>query len=247
MASTHNVRKWYEAYRCHPGVERESGFFGRHPVYEQKVSHDAVTALEMAHPGSGYVPENDGWIGSKRNCPRGLAGALCQEDGRGCSIHNYCLAYDIEYNYNRWIRAKVIVGDFDEDWFPWVCKYTLAQVRAIEGIKNIFGEQMWLWLGWLIGDFMHWQINVPPERLEVDWNTVPGYEVDDGMTTTEPDAWAKLSWEKADKAGAISPHSLPRREVSAQMLMVFLDRLGLLDPQSPIGRISYVTVVRDVS
>ena len=183
MASTYNVRKWWWGYRCSQGILRLKGFFGRDPVFEQAISHDAVNALEDGHYGAGYVPVNGGWIGSKRQCPRGLGGARCQDSGSGCSLHNYVLAYDIEYNYNSYIRARVTPEDFDEWWFLAVCKYTLAQVRAIEGIQNTFGEQMWKWLGWSIGDFMHWQINVPPWRCQVDWNTVPGVEVVDDMNS----------------------------------------------------------------
>ena len=181
MASTHLIRNQWSTYRCSPGVRRTTGFFGRHPVYEQHGTFDAVNALERGHLGSGYVPASDGFIGSKRNCPYGIAGAICSPSGRGCSLHNYCLAYDIEYNYNKHIKARTYPEDFNEPWFPAVCKYTLAQVRAIEGIQNTFGEQIWKWLGWAIGDFMHWQINVPPERITVDWNTVPGYVVEDDM------------------------------------------------------------------
>lgn len=181
MASTHLTRYWWHLYRCSPGVERPEGFFGRSPVYEQEVSHDAVSALEQGHLGSGYLPENDGWISSKRWCPWGIAGAICSPSGSGCSLHNYCAAYDIEYNYNKYIRARITPEDFDEEWFTWICKYTLDQVYAIEGIKNIYGEQIWKWLGWAIGDTMHWQINVPPERMQVDWNTVPDMAVEDSM------------------------------------------------------------------
>ncbi len=189
MAFTQQVRNWWIWYRCSPGQRRLGGFFGRGDtiwesgVYEQAILHDAVSALEEGHLGSGYVPSDDGFIGSRRWCPNGIAGQICQADGRGCSIHNYVAAYDIEYNYNKYIRTRIREEDFDEPWFPAVCKYTLEQVRAVEGIKNLEGEQMWMWLGWAIGDFMHWQINVPPERTQVDWNTVPGYTVDENMET----------------------------------------------------------------
>ncbi len=182
MAFTSTVRGWWHLYRCSPGVLREEGLMGR-LVYEQEILHDAVSAFEQGHLGSGYNPIEGAWTGSRRWCPNGIAGATCEADGSGCSIHNYVAAYDVEYQYNKYIRAKVTPEDFDEEWMQWVCRYQLAQVRAIEGIKNTHGEQMWKWLGWAIGDFMHWQINVPPERTEVDWNTVPGkrVELDEGV------------------------------------------------------------------
>ncbi len=230
MASTVQVREWYYLYRCSPGVQRPEGFFGRHPVYEQTISHDAVTALEEGHHGCGYVPDTGGWIGSKRQCPWGIGGHICEGDGDWCSIHNYCLAYDIEYNYNKHIKTRITEEDFDEEWFPWVCKYTLEQVRAIEGIRNLEGEQMWLWLGWPIGDFMHWQINVPEERLEVDWNTVPGYVVEDDMTTwPQPESWAAPAWDKAVELGGVNSKTQPWDGVEKDEFFVLLDRIGLLD------------------
>ena len=178
MALTRVVRDWWAAYRCCAGVVVPTGFFGRHTVY---AANDdgivAVQALEQGHIGSGYVPTDGGYIGSKRWCPTGIGGKACQESGKDCSIHNYCMAWDVEYQYNLYIRSHVTEADFAEDWFPWVCKYTLAQVRAIESIRNTTGEIMFRWLGWAIGDFMHWQINVPPTRMTVDWNTVPGHDV----------------------------------------------------------------------
>ncbi len=173
MAFTSMVRSWWDFHRCSKGEVRPTGFFGRHTVWQQPELADAVTALEAGHINSGYVPSSDGYIGSRRDCPHGIAGATCQPSGSGCSLHNYVIAYDIEYNYNKHIRARSHPEDFDAWWFPAVCKYTLAQVRAIEGIKNTDGEQLWTWLGWAIGDFMHWQINVPYYRSAVDWNTVP--------------------------------------------------------------------------
>ena len=181
MAFTSTVRSWWDYRRCGMGEPRAQGFFGRHTVWQQPELADAVLALEQAHIESGYVPSSDGFIGSRRSCPHGIAGALCKSSGSGCSLHNYVIAYDVEYNYNRHIRAKTYPEDFGASWFPAVCKYTLAQVRAIEGVKNVEGEQMWRWLGWAIGDFMHWQVNVPPSRATVDWNTVPNGEVETTM------------------------------------------------------------------
>lgn len=162
-------------YRCSPGIRRAEGFFGRTPVLEQALTHDAVTALEQAHLGAGYVPTAGGFIGSRRACEDGgIAGANCQPSGAGCSLHNYCLAYDIEYNYNRHVQHSITPADLAAGRYKAVCKYTPVIVAAIEGVKNLQGEQLWTWAGYTIGDTMHWQINVPPERTTVQWETVPG-------------------------------------------------------------------------
>ena len=253
MASTYNIRSWWHLYRCSPGVRRPEGFFGRHPVFEQEVTHDAVNALEDGHLGSGYVPTDGGWIGSKRQCPNGIAGMICEPSGRGCSLHNYCLAYDIEYNYNKYIRAQVTPEDFDEWWFPAVCKYTLEQVLAIEGIKNQQGEQIWKWLGWTIGDFMHWQINVPEWRLEVDWNTVPGHGVEDTMNMT---AFVNAAFDAGNPA--VQPNTPAGRQYwldlaaadpnSAQFYDLWKAALTPVtwESQAPL-HVEYTQVVKDVT
>lgn len=182
MASTTEKRDWWYLYRCGQGVKRSEGFFGRHPVYEWGFTSEAVTALEEGHLRSGYKPASDGYIGSRRNCPAGIAGRTCTADGSGCSLHNYVIAYDIEYNYNRLSpRYPNLVN-------PWssreirLHKYTPDQVAAIEGITNKQGEQLWKWLGW-VGDYMHWELDVPPERVSVEWNTMPGEDLKEEMVT----------------------------------------------------------------
>lgn len=253
MASTYNIRSWYPFYRCSSGVLRPEGFFGRHPVYEQEITHDAVTALEQGHYGSRYEPEQDGFIGSRRNCPKGIAGAICQESGSGCSLHNYCLAYDVEYNYNRYIRARITPKDFDEEWFPWVCKYTLAQVLAIENIRNIQGDQMWRWLGWSIGDFMHWQINVPSWQLKVDWNTVPDIGVEGDMNMI---AFVNAAFDSGNPA--VQPATEAGRKYWLNLAATdsnspeFYNLIkAALTPAPALGtsgvKVTYTTVVKDIS
>jgi len=168
MASTKQVRDWWYLYRCSYG-DRTS-MFGRSPVYAQNTSH--VRALEQAHYNAGYYPTSGGFIGSRRNCPNGVGGKVCQESGRWCSLHNYGLAWDVEYQYNpnfgRPLARIELQGLFDQG----KTKYHPDIVDFILGVKNTHGEQMFEWLGYKLGDTMHWQLNVPPERQEVDWSTV---------------------------------------------------------------------------
>jgi len=175
MASTLLKRGWWQFYRCTYGVEVPSGFFGRYPVRAANSDVvEAVQALEQAHIGSGYVPTAGGYIGSKRNCPRGIGGRTCESSGKNCSLHNYCIAWDIEYQYNKLGRYyprrhsadDVFVRDAN------LHKYSPQHIAAIEGVKNKAGTPLFRWLGW-IGDYMHWEIDVPPEAVSVDWTTVP--------------------------------------------------------------------------
>ena len=174
MATTQYIRNAWHMYRCHAGWIRPGGFFGRSPVYQQSHTRDAMTALEMTHLNTGYVPHNDGWIGSRRSCPAGIGGKVCQPDGTNCSLHNYCLAIDVEYNYNKLSpRYPRRVNPWSDLERP-LHKYSRATVIAINGIKDVHGRQVWKWLGY-IGDFMHWQINIPvAAHIEIDWSTVPG-------------------------------------------------------------------------
>ena len=91
---------------------------------------------------------------------------------------------------------------------------------------------MCLVMGCPIGDFLHWQINVPGDPLEVDWNTVPGREVEDDMPLIWPlssNVAFLPSWNKAKQLGAVNQYTKPYDDVQKDELFVLLDRLGLLD------------------
>jgi hypothetical protein len=165
-------------YRCSPGTLRPGGFFGRSPVYEQDITHEAVSALEKAHIGSGYRTHSNGYIGSKRACPAGIGGRTCKSDGTNCSMHNYNVAYDVEYNFN---KLSPSYPQRVNPWHPYETQfhtYTQSQVYAIENVRNKEGKALWKWLGW-IGDYMHWEIDVAPEEVSVNWDTVPGFDAPD--------------------------------------------------------------------
>jgi hypothetical protein len=201
MATTQYIRNAWYMYRCHAGWIRPGGFFGRSPVYQQSYTRDAVTALEMGHLHTGYVPDNNGWIGSRRSCPAGIGGKTCQPDGTNCSLHNYCLAIDVEYNYNKLSpRYPRRVNPWSDLERP-LHKYSKHTVAEIIGIKDVNGKQVWKWLGY-IGDYMHWQINIPvAAHIKIDWSTVPGADghdhdhedegVDDPIISREDDMFAK--------------------------------------------------------
>lgn len=174
MASTTVKRQWWSDWRCTTGIEVRAGFFGRTPVRTaNRATEEATNALEQAHIGAGYVPTPGGYNGSKRNCPRGIGGRTCEPSGKNCSLHNYCIAIDVEYNYNGHITPyRPITSQEAFITYRSHHKYTAEQVAAIEGIKTLDGKQLWKWLGW-IRDFMHWEIDVAPEDVSVDWDTVP--------------------------------------------------------------------------
>ncbi len=177
MASTIVIRGWYAPYRCvrGPRIDRVKTW-GRSPIYVMEHAHDGVEAMFQTLLGSGYEPEDDwpsgGYIGSLRNCPYGIAGNLCQPSGSGCSLHNYCLAIDLEYDKNPHLRRTRP----SPAWMFARCKLTEENVDAVEAIRTNDGAQLWRWLGWSIADTMHFQVNCSPTSLAtgVDWSTVLG-------------------------------------------------------------------------
>lgn len=168
MATTNTIRDWWHLYRCSYGTA--TNMFGRSPVYAQNTSW--VRALEQAHYNAGYVPTEGGFIGSKRNCPSGIGGQRCQEDGDNCSLHNYGLAWDIEYQYNPHVKRRIDQIELWEMFNAGITKYNPDIVAVIEAVRTTGGVQAFTWLGYSIGDFMHWQVNFPPEDQEIDWTTV---------------------------------------------------------------------------
>jgi len=178
MASTTQVRKWWADRRCTKGpVVDKAWTWGREPIMVQPEYHEATWALFTALIGAGYVPEPDwpkhGYIGSRRVCPAGIDGLPCQSDGTHCSIHNYCLAIDLEYDKNPHLHRN----DPDHAWMFARCKITEAQVRAVEAIRTNDGQQAWRWIGWDIADTMHFQANVskPSIKTGIKWTTVLGW------------------------------------------------------------------------
>lgn len=173
MVGTRTLRSWWSGYRClnyQPASDRtDIRMFGRNAGYCATPFHDALKAAEKTLIANGYGNVSSVWV--PRNCPTGISGRTCQSDGDNCSLHNYGIAVDIDpfgYGNPHFKRAYGDRWDFSD------CKITESQVRAVEAIRNTSGEQMFRWLGWAIGDTMHFEAQVPPSRTTVDWDTVPG-------------------------------------------------------------------------
>lgn len=146
---------------------------GRYPIKLQPELDDAFHAFQFVLTNTGYEDPMD-FTGSWHY--RAIAGY----DGLA-STHAYACAIDLDYggdtdgdgdptiDKNPHLHRRIYP---DDPAFGVECQILEHQVRLIEGIKNIHGEQMWLWLGWRIGDTMHFQIDVARDRTEVDWSTV---------------------------------------------------------------------------
>lgn len=166
---TAQTRKWWADYRCGKGSSKAITMFGRNAGTVATPAYDAFKAKEGVLVATGYRNVKSIWI--PRNCPTGIGGKTCQPDGSNCSLHNYEIADDLDPfgHGNPHFNKKFGNGwDFDD------CKLTRPQVEAVDAILNTSGEQMFRWLGWAIGDTMHFEIQVPPNRTQVDWSTVQG-------------------------------------------------------------------------
>ena len=150
-------------------MRRSITMFGRNAGYCATPAYEGMMAAEKALIATGYSGVRSIWI--PRNCPTGISGRTCRSDGTNCSLHNYGIAFDIDpfgYGNPHFYKAYNNGWDFSD------CKLKAHQVKAVEDIKNTDGDTMFRWLGWAIGDTMHFELQVPPSKTTVDWGTVPG-------------------------------------------------------------------------
>ena len=165
--STTLTRNQWQAYRCAIGLRITLWHLS---PYLLVPAHEAGQALFAAIHGAGYpVPEI---IGSHRNCPLGIGGKVCHPNGTDCSLHNYSLALDLDYfGYgNPHLHRRMTPSD---PAFR-TSKIKEHHVKAVEAIRTNNGKQVWKWLGWSIGDTMHFEITCSPADLAtgINWFTV---------------------------------------------------------------------------
>lgn len=181
MATTRAKRKWWVDRRCKTTGLASISFLGRgqpHTAAKVLVQPEVVDiwrAVEIVLLATGYGKATI--VGSIRQCPFGIGGRKCEPSGKNCSLHNYCLALDID---------PFAAGNphFKRPWPTWSwskTKFTKRQVQAVEKIRMMDGLTAVRWLGWAIGDTMHWEIDIPPASAAsgVDWSTVQGAEDED--------------------------------------------------------------------
>jgi hypothetical protein len=149
---------------------------GRKP-YLAGVLYDAATAANQALIAMGY--EN----------PCDFTGGYLARLIAGTDIwskHSYGIAFDLDYGGNNpESPAHAGIDKNPHIHRPiyrsnpgWGSQWQInqKQVDAVEAIRNTEGDRIWRWLGWSIGDTMHFEAIVGPYSTQVDWATVPGQE-----------------------------------------------------------------------
>jgi len=153
MASHRQIETWWAGRRCE-GPHVKLNLNGRYPVRVQPELEKAAEALSAAIMGNGY------------RTPMGPTGSYnCRKIGGSStwSLHAYAVAIDWDYGENPYLRGTKIQPGYKSDF-----RFALTenQINAVEGIVNSDGDSIWRWLGWTIGDTMHFQVDVPPDKCQ---------------------------------------------------------------------------------
>lgn len=153
--STTTLRQLWARWMCREG----GGSFSDPAIFGKKIGGvpapavDAYHALEAALRSSGYAPRSV-WA---YNC-RAIASS-----GKP-SLHSAGIAVDIDPKENPFTPGDKYAGKIKE-----------SHVAAVLAVKNTRGTRVWAWGGnWSKPDRMHFQLDVGPAELDIDWATVPG-------------------------------------------------------------------------
>lgn len=196
---------------------------GRYPVKVQDFWVPAVEAMERALIDTGYENPCD-WIGSYAKRP--IAGTDVW------SFHSYGGAIDLDYggdnpdspdhpliDKNPHIHRRITEGDpgFGVEW-----QILEHQVRAIEAIRTVNGAPVWRWLGWAIGDSMHFEPACSPADIATGIASGGPYCVPDWYDSEEYwEPYVNTIW----KGGAPDPC----QPITHWQMSVILRKLGLTE------------------
>ena len=142
---------------------------------------EGAEAMDQVLRAKDYEDPTD-WIGSYNKRP--IAGTDIW------STHSYGIAIDLDYggdnpdspdhdgtDRNPHIYRPITLNDhqWGRGW-----QISKEQVLAVEAIRTMNGKPVWRWLGWAIGDTMHFQVTCTQADLAtgIDPRTVAGGEDD---------------------------------------------------------------------
>src|SRR5690606_38484702 len=166
--------------RCRSGTWADPTFYGKKIGGVPAPLVDAYRALELALMATGYIALSR-WAYNFRQITGGSKPCTCSSYG-GCSPHAFGIAIDIDPAQNPYTSAA----------FSWSkTKFTSAQIKAVEAIRNTKGEQVWQWGGrWSsVRDYMHFEVQVDPGSVSIDWSTVAGADGGGGLPGGDTDMY----------------------------------------------------------
>ena len=213
MAYTSTIRTWYADY-FKKGYDLRIVFLGRAEVKAYSEFYDAWQALDQTLTNMGY---GTAAIVSTYY-PRYIAGTT------KWSLHSYSgVAIDIDPYSKGNDFVKGTSWDFSHT------KFTREQVLAALAIRTVDGYRVWRW-GGDFGDYMHWQLDCPPEELlkGIDWDTVVGEDEtppDQGEgPVAEPNPAFEAAFDEMVEVGIFTEYTDPLDVVTAEKLAAFLTR-----------------------
>ena len=176
MVSVEKRRELWAAYRCIPKSSEPKTqlvLWDKKRGFTPTVCLDGWLALESTLKATGYPVPKRFEVG--RPCSQGIDKSRpCDPSGENCSFHNYGIAVDIDPPKNPFFEIPFA----DKKWDFSDTTITRFQVEAVERIKTNKGVPVFRWLGWSIGDTMHFEFNLGPKDLKVGIDpatvTVPG-------------------------------------------------------------------------
>ncbi len=153
--SSATLRSLWGEWMCRKGGDwARFTFYGKSCGSVPSVAHEAFAALEAALKSTGFTPAS---TSGTYNC-RKIAGSS------NYSLHSAGIAIDVDWNNNPHAPGDKYSGTIKE-----------PQVRAVLAIKNTKGRSIFTWGGnWSKPDRMHFQLDVGPDDVGIDWATVPG-------------------------------------------------------------------------
>lgn len=156
-ASSASLRTLWATWMCQKGGDwKRFTFYGEGCGSVPSAAHDAFVALESALKSTGFAPTTRS---GTYNCRK-------IKDSDSYSLHSYGIAIDVD-----WDKNPHEAGD------PYSGTIKKPQVNAVLAIKNTNGRSVFSWGGsWKTPDRMHFQLDVGPGDVTVDWATVPGGE-----------------------------------------------------------------------
>jgi len=180
-ASSATLRSLWTKWMCMKGGDwKKLTFYGKGIGSVPTPAHDAFVALEAALKSTGFSPTTRS---GTYNC-RKIKGSSSY------SLHSYGVAIDVD-----WSKNPHTAGD------PYSGTIKKPQVGAVLAIKNTKGKPVFTWGGnWRTPDRMHFQLDVGPSDVAVDWSTVPGGKAGASQSTS------------AAPTGAATPTQLDEEE-----------------------------------